>query len=185
VDHQEPHAWENGVSRVIEALPDDRAVGQLEYQVPRVEQHGLQGSAVVVDGGGDGVLLRPPESVALGVRQHEVRAVADGERRGRSRGGWAIAVGDPHDGAVALRDAVEPDRNVQARRVGAGAGRGEEAECKDAAFGDEQVAGVEWPCACQLVIGFADTNHQEELEQEDENGKAGRAHILPSVFIDR
>jgi hypothetical protein len=59
---QQLHAWEDGVSWVIETLPYGHAVKQLEYQVPRVEQH--QGSAAAAIVGTD-VVVRRPESVAF------------------------------------------------------------------------------------------------------------------------
>ena len=103
-------------------------------------------------------------------------SATDGKSRGWSGGGWVVTVGNPHCGSAALRDAVEPNPNIQAL---VGAGRGEEAESKDAILGDEQVPGREWPCACQLVIWLAETNQ----EQEDENGEADRTHCAFSVHL--
>ena len=50
-------------------------------------------------------------------------------------GDWAVAIGDPYDGA--LGDVVVPDSKVQAL---AGVGWGEKAKSKDSPLRDEHVA---------------------------------------------
>ena len=53
-------------------------------------------------------------------------------------GDWAVAIGDPHDGA--LGDAVVPDSKIQDL---VGVGWGEKAKSKDSPLRDEHVAGGE------------------------------------------
>uniref|UniRef100_A0A804QFR2 Uncharacterized protein n=1 Tax=Zea mays TaxID=4577 RepID=A0A804QFR2_MAIZE len=113
----ELHAREQGVGRVIEALPQDGATPSLKHEVAAVQQLRPDRGASAAHVG----LRRRPEHPPRGVGEHQAAGGVDGQAR-RGAGDRGFPVGDPDNGLGS--EAHVPDAQEPRRR----AGRGEEAQ---------------------------------------------------------
>jgi hypothetical protein len=159
-------AGEEGVRRVVEALPEDvgRVEGAPQDEVAVVEEHGDGAAGGGVGAGG------PDDGPGGPVQDDQVPVAGDGELRRGGVDDGAVAVGAPERGQ--LGDPVEPYAKVGVRGL---AVRLEEAERELAVVGDEPGGRAGEPVAGgHRVRGGGGARRRVQAEEEESEEKVMR-----------